>query len=46
MLHLLKIILPLVALEVRRIVTSPETEALLKLKGVVMLVVYRRIYGS
>jgi hypothetical protein len=30
---LAKIILPLVALEVEEIVTSPETEALLKLKA-------------
>jgi hypothetical protein len=35
---LAKIILPLVALEVEEIVTSPETEAS-KIKGVVMLVV-------
>jgi hypothetical protein len=34
-----KIILPLVALEVEEIVTSPETEAPPKIKGVVMLVV-------
>jgi hypothetical protein len=38
MLHA-KIILPLVALEVEEIVTSPETEAPPKIKGVVMLVV-------
>jgi hypothetical protein len=38
MLHLPKIILPLVALEVEEIVTSPETEPP-KIKGVVMLVV-------
>jgi hypothetical protein len=33
MLHLPKIILPLVALEVEEIVTSPETEAPPKLKA-------------